>query len=181
MVSPASIRQSGTSDNLHPLAGQQVINYYPAPNSEAFQGLPSHQYQTEEPRFYAPSIHHQPLGSYAPPTMYPGLAIREQDVVPYIFEPMPFGMAAPTFEPMPPADPTSSKDAPAIGTMGPIEYQPLGVSEAELNEMWALLEDGEGDPNDAQRVNDDRPMLLGDAWATSPEVALDAWSDLGRK
>lgn len=100
--------------------------------------------------------------------------------MPYIFEPMPLGMVAPAFDPMPVPD-TNSKEAPAIGTMGPIEYQPMGVSEAELVEMWALLQDDDGDPNAVERGSDERTMLLGDAWATSPEVALSAWSDFGRK
>jgi hypothetical protein len=163
-----------------------VINYFPAVNSEAFQGLPPHQSHSAQPTMYASPQHYAPPVypppvSYAAPTMYPGFAVGSEDVVPYIFEPMPLGMVAPAFDPMPLPDTNSSKEAPAIGTMGPIEYQPMGVSEAELVEMWALLQDDDGDQNDAQRGTDERTMLLGDAWATSPEVALSAWSDFGRK
>lgn len=171
----------GRVDNFVAIADQRVINYYPAADSEAYQAAAiGSSYPTSPPGF-ARHPHHPPVIPYASPPMYPSFAVNGEDVVPYIFEPMPLGMVAPGFDFIPPADLTSSKDAPAIGTMGSIEYQPLGVSESELAEMWALLQDDEGDKNGSQSGADENSMLLGDAWSTSQEVALDAWSTFGRK
>ena len=159
-----------------------MINYYPAANSEAFRGAAMGSALPAAHVGFAPTPHQLTVMPYAPPPLHPGFAVDGEDVVPYIFEPMPIGMVAPSFvNSIPPLDPSSSKNAPAIGTMGPIEYQPLGVSEAELAEMWALLQDDEGDKIANQASPYDTSMFLGDAWSTSPEVALNAWSSFGRK
>lgn len=117
--------------------------------------------------------------NYAAPQMHPGFAVGNGEVLPYVFEPMPLGMAAPEFQPPPPIPGPASIEEPAFGMIGPVEYQPLGVSEAELAEMWALLqedavEQGNGNPDGEQPG-----MLLGGAWAGNPEAALDAWSQFG--
>lgn len=175
---PDFVPDLGRGDNLVANADRHVINYYPAANSEAYQAAAIGWSYPSNPPGFARHPHHPSFIPYAPPPVYPGFAVNVEDVVPYIFEPMPLGMVAPGFEPIPPADPTSSKDAPAIGTMGPIEYQPLGVSEGELAEMWALLQDDEGDKNGNRPGADE---IGGDAWSTSQEVALDAWCTFGRK
>lgn len=164
--------------------GPHTLNYYPAPNSEAFQAFPQ-----PTTGFMDPALRHDmqfpsyPLSYAAPPVppMYPGFAVGNGEVVPYIFEPMPFGMAAPEFHYPPPNDGPSSKEEPAIGTMGPVECQPLGVSEAELAEMWAHLQEDAVDHSGGNVEGEPPAMLLGEAWSGNPEAAVDAWSQFGSK
>lgn len=167
-----------------PYLGPHTLNYYPAPNSEAFQAFPQ---QANGPMDTAlrqdVSFPPYPSTYAAPPAppMHPGFAVGNGEVVPYIFEPMPFGMAAPEFHYRPSYDGPSSKEEPAIGTMGPVECQPLGVSEAELAEMWALLQDDAVDHGSGTIEGDPPALLLGEAWSGNPEASVNAWSQFGSK
>jgi hypothetical protein len=161
--------------------GPHTLNYYPAPNSEAFQALP-HPSASSMDRTIQQGVQFAPYPSSYPgpfaPMMHPGFAVGNGEVVPYIFEPMPFGMGAPEIQDPPPFDGPSSRSEPAVGTMGPVECQPLGVSEAELAEMWALLQEDAVD-HSSGNVGEPSGMLLGEPWGGNPEAAVDAWSQFG--
>lgn len=82
------------------------------------------------------------------PASQPGFLVQHDEVVPYTFEPMPIEQYYRPYQ-APPQYPerypdVSSKNQPAVAVMAPAEYHHVGVSETELAEMWAMLEDENG-------------------------------------
>jgi hypothetical protein len=92
---------------------------------------------------------------------------------------MPFGIVSP---PMASSSKSpmmlSSKEEPAVAMIAPAAFQPLGVSESELEEMWGLLQDDAID-QDAEYAGGEQTMLLGEAWSGDPDSALAGWNNFG--
>ncbi|KAJ9100028.1 hypothetical protein QFC19_005846 [Naganishia cerealis] len=76
---------------------------------------------------------------YAVPVSQPGFVVQQNQVIPYTFETIPMEMTyfSRTSE-------RASREQLAIAVMEHSGYQPIGVSETELVEMWSLLEDDGG-------------------------------------
>ena len=96
------------------------------------------------------------------PGSHPGFLMQHDEIVPYTFEPMPLHYyedhrQAPSQLPAPYSS-LSMKSQPAVAVMAPAEYHHVGVSEAELAEMWALLEDENGTPGNRPAAIDSLPM-----------------------
>ncbi|KAJ9119614.1 hypothetical protein QFC22_003323 [Naganishia vaughanmartiniae] len=157
------------------------------------QIYPTPKYEVETPQFFQPHSFPQrsfldpavqfeqsqlPYG-YSLPAAQPGFAVGNGDVVPYIFEPMPFGIISP---PMASSSKSpmmmSSKEEPAVAMVAPAGFQPLGVSEGELEEMWSLLQDDALD-QDTGNTDGEQTMLLGEAWSVDPDSALAGWNNFG--
>ena len=90
--------------------------------------------------------------------------MHHDEVIPYTFE----AMRLPYYEDHPQAMPhlpepypdLSSKHQPAVAVMAPAEYHHVGVSEAELAEMWALLEDENATPGNKPSMNQSQFMPM---------------------
>ncbi|KAJ9107554.1 hypothetical protein QFC21_001013 [Naganishia friedmannii] len=83
-------------------------------------------------------VYHLHPGGYAPISQ-PGFIVQQNQVIPYTFEAISLDM--PMFSQ---AGERAIKEQPAIAVMEHGGYQPVGVSETELAEMWSMLEDDEG-------------------------------------
>ncbi|KAJ9098478.1 hypothetical protein QFC19_006345 [Naganishia cerealis] len=138
--------------------------------------------QSYVPRGYLdPALQFNPVQlsySYSTPSMQPGFAVNNGEVVPYIFEPMPFGLISPQMGSSSRVPMMSSIEEPAVAMMAPAAYQPLGVSESELEEMWSLLQDDAID-QDNENNSGEKTMLLGEAWSGDSDSALAAWNNFG--
>lgn len=93
-------------------------------------------------------MYHLHPGNYPLPNTQPGFIVQQDQVIPYTFEPIHFDQYYSETQRHPvqpqyimPHTDLSSKSQPAVATMSSAEYQHVGVSEAELAEMWAMLED----------------------------------------
>jgi hypothetical protein len=103
-------------------------------------------------------MYHLHPGGYVLPASQPGFFVQQDEVVPYTFEPIPFDQYYHGHRQAPPQNPEryadlSSKNQPAVAVMAPAEYHHVGVSEAELAEMWAMLEDDNGTTGAKHVVN----------------------------
>lgn len=83
-------------------------------------------------------VYHLHPGGYVP-VPQPGFMVQQNQVIPYTFEAMPMELPY-----LSRAGERAIKQQPAIAVMEPSGYQPIGVSEAELAEMWSMLEDDGG-------------------------------------
>jgi hypothetical protein len=119
-----------------------------------YNGVPA-QYQPQHQQLM---YHLHYPGGYVLPASQPGFFVQHDEVVPYTFEPMPFDQYYHGQHQAPPQNSEryadlSSKNQPAVAVMAPAEYHHVGVSEAELAEMWAMLEDDNGTTGPKQVAN----------------------------
>ncbi|KAJ9094466.1 hypothetical protein QFC21_006005 [Naganishia friedmannii] len=164
---------------------------YYSPHQPQIYSAPK--YEVETPQFFQPHSfpqrgfvdpaveyeQNQLPYSYSMPSAQPGFGVGNGEVVPYIFEPMPFGIISPPMgSSSKPPMMLSSKEEPAVAMMAPAGYQPLGVSETELEEMWSLLQDDAID-REAEKTGGEQTMLLGEAWSGDPDSALAGWNNFG--
>lgn len=96
---------------------------------------------------------------YALPPTQPGFIVQHQQAVPYTFEPIHFDRyyqntqrQPAQAQPVLPYSDVSSKSQPAMAVMSSAEYQHVGVSEAELAEMWAMLDDDNAQVGQQQNI-----------------------------
>jgi hypothetical protein len=128
---------------------------------------------------------------YELPPPEAGLAIDSKQVVPYIFEPMPFPDSIPSSDQSGryqflPYD--MSRDGDFNQTVEPSDQsqrdplQPTvhvpGVTESELAEMWGLLED---ETVGLDFGHDNGADLTQSIWAADPSDIVDQWANLGGK
>ncbi|KAI5454472.1 hypothetical protein NCC49_003372 [Naganishia albida] len=106
---------------------------------------PGAEVQFTQPQQVHPTYHLHP-DDYPLPSIQPGFIVQQDQVIPYTFEPIHFyqetpGQPSQASQPIIPYPDVSSKNQPALAVMSSAKYQQVGVSEAELAEMWAMLDD----------------------------------------
>lgn len=103
----------------------------------------------------------------------PGFMVQQNHVIPYTFEAIPLEM--PMFSQ---AGERAIKEQPAIAVMDHSGYQPVGVSETELAEMWSLLEE-DGGANPMQ--SDSQAFATGtvqDGRILDGDMRIETWGNL---
>lgn len=102
---------------------------------------------------------------YTLPPAQPGFVVQHDQATPYTFEPVHFDQYYHDTQRYPayhtePYTNISSKSQPAVALMTSAEYQHVGVSEAELAEMWAMLEDDNAPVSQQQTSTQAQPRQI---------------------
>ncbi|KAJ9123201.1 hypothetical protein QFC22_001394 [Naganishia vaughanmartiniae] len=117
-------------------------------------------------------VYHLRPGGYVP-VAQPGFMIHQNNVIPYTFEAIPLDV--PLFSQ---AGERAIKEQPAIAVMEHSGYQPLGVSETELAEMWSMLEDDGGSSAVQPEFLDFATGNVQDGTVLDGDMGIETWGNL---